>query len=197
MNEPAGDRYPLHWPRIGAAVAVAALAGFLVWLLVIRDGGDNDNDATPGRVVDTAVAPFGPALAGPTELRDAAGQLGHDVYWAGEGVGGDVELTLTGNGRAFVRYLTGNAEPGEDRARYLTVATYKVKNAQAVLEDVAGREGRESFPVPGGGLAVVNQAEPERVYFTPDDAQLQVEVFDPEEGQARALVADRAIVPIG
>ena len=183
-----------NWLRIGAVVAVAAVVGFLVWLLVIRD--DEDSDA-PGRVVATEVGPFGPAIAGPTELRDAAAQVGHDVYWAGEGQDGDVELTLTADGRAFVRYLTGKAKPGAAKADFLTIATYRLDDAEAVLEEVAGREGRESFGLPGGGLAVANSAEPQRVYFTPEGSDLQVEVFHPEAGRARELVESNEIEPIG
>jgi hypothetical protein len=174
---------------------VAAAVGFLVWLLAIRD--DEDEPSGTASVAARGVGPFGPAIAGPAELRDAAGQVGHDVYWAGEGQEGDVELTLTGDGRVFVRYLTGGADPGVKKADFLTIATYEIKDAEAVLEEVAGREGRESFDVPGGGLALVNSAEPERVYLTPGGTDLQVEVFDPEPGRARELVESNQIEPIG
>jgi hypothetical protein len=83
------------------------------------------------------------------------------------------------------------------QAKCLTIATYEIENAEAVLEEVAGREGRESFDPPGGGLAVVNTAEPERVYFTPEGSDLQIEVFHPDPGQAREMVESDAIVPTG
>lgn len=182
------------WPRIGTVIAVAAVVGFLVWLLAIRDDGD---EAESGTVVATEVAPFGPGIAGEEELRDAAGRVGHDVYWAGSEEKGEVELTVTADGRAFVRYLTGDAKPGAGKANFLTVATYEIADAGAVLEEVAGREGRESFPLEGGGLAVVNTAEPDRVYFTPEGSELQVEVFHPDPGKARELVESGQVQPIG
>lgn len=189
--------YGRDWLRIGAVVAAAAVVGFLVWLFVIRDDGGGETSGKPGQVVTTEVQPFGPAIAGASELEDAAAQVGHPVYWATESQAGDIELTLTTDGRTFVRYLTGGVKPGDKNANFLTVATYNVDNAEAALEEVAGRDGRETFEVPGGGLAVANSAEPERVYFTPADSDLQVEVFDPEPGRARELVESGQIAPIG
>lgn len=200
MNAP-GDTPPAYgpqWPRIGAVVAAALLAGFLVWLLVIRDDDDDDGSRRSNpAVVATEVRPYGPALASAGELRAAAGQVGHDVYWAGEDYAGDVELTLSGDGRAFVRYLTGNSEPGVEESKFLTIATYEIEDAAGVLEEVAGREGRESFEPARGGLAVFSDAEPERVYFTPQGSDLQVEVFHPDVGEARELVESGEIEPIG
>src|SRR5687767_5490409 len=189
------DYYEDNWLRIGIVVAVAALAGFLVWMFLIRD--DDDGPDLPGTVVTTEVGPFGPALAGPDELRDAAAQVGHPVYWAGKGENGDLELTLTSDGRTFVRYLTDGAAAGVETADFLTVATYAVANAEAALEEVAAREGRETFVIPSGGVGVADPAEPTRVYFSPAGLDLQVEVFDPEPGRARQLVESGEIEPIG
>lgn len=189
--------YGRDWLRIGAVVAIAAVVGFLVWLFVIRDDEGGDTSGKPGQVVTTEVQPFGPAIAGASEIEDAAAQVSHPLYWATDGQEGEVELTLTTDGRAFVRYLTGGAKPGDKNADFLTVATYNVDNAEAALEEVGGREGRSTFEVPGGGLAVANSAEPERIYFTPAGSDLQVEVFDPEPGRARELVESGQIAPIG
>jgi hypothetical protein len=189
------DYYEYNWRRIGAVIAVAVVIGFLVWLLVIRDD-DGEDSGAPGVVVAVEVQPFGPALGGAGELKDAAAQVGHPVYWAGRDQEGDIEVTLTADGRTFVRYLTGGAAPGDEAADFLTVATYEVENAESALQDVAGREGRESFAVPGGGLAVADAAQPQRVYFTPAGSDLQVEVFDPEPGRAQELVASGQIQPL-
>jgi hypothetical protein len=187
------------WLRIGAVTAVAVILGFSVWLFVVDDDGDGSGSTTtaPGVSVTATVDPFGPAFAGAGELRDAAARLDHPVYWAGRHEDGDLEFTLTSDGRSYVRYLVGGAEPGDDAANFLTVATYGVENAEAALEEVAQRPGRESFEPAGGGLAVVDAADPRRVYFTPAGADLQVEVFDPETGRARDLVASGKIEPLG
>ncbi len=178
-------------------MAAALLVGFLVWLLVIRDDDDDGGQGEKAAVVATEVRPFGPAISDAAELRDAAGQVGHDIYWAGDDYPGEVELTLSGDGRVFVRYLTTTDELAVQKAKFLTIATYEIEDATAVLEGVATREGRESFEPAGGGIGVVNTSEPERVYFTPEDTDLQIEVFHPDPGEARELVESGQIQPIG
>ena len=189
--------YDYNWRRIGAVIAVAVAIGVVVWLLFIRGDDDGSDTGPPGQIVTSDVQPIGPAPASGEDLKAAAAELGHPLYWAGRHEDGDVELTVTADGRAFVRYLTDGAEAGDENANFLTVGTYQVENAEAALTEVAGREGRESFEVPGGGLAVADAAEPTRVYFTPADSDLQIEVFDPEAGRARELVASGDIQPIG
>ena len=189
------DYYEYNWRRIGTVIAVAALIGIVVWFLFIK--GDDDDDASlPGQVVTTEVEAFGPDFAGGGDIKDAIEQVGHPIYWAGKEQDGEIEFTLTADGRAFVRYLTDGAGPGDEQADFLTVGTYAVANAEAALAEVAGREGRESFDVPGGGIAVVDAAQPQRVYFSPTGSDLQIEVFDPEAGRARELVESGQIQPV-
>jgi hypothetical protein len=191
------DYYEYNWPRILTVVAVAALIGVGVWFFLVRDDDDSQNSDLPGVVVPTEVEPFGPDFAGGGDLKDAAVQVGHPIYWAGKEEEGEIEFTLTADGRAFVRYLTDGASPGDEAANFLTVATYQVDNAEAALQEVAGREGREPFEVPGGGIGVSDAAQPQRVYFTPAGSDLQIEVFDPEAGRARTLVESGQIQPAG
>jgi hypothetical protein len=188
------DYYDYNWRRIGTVIAVAVLIGVLVWFFLIK-GDDDEGSDLPGVVVPTEVQPFGPAFAGGGDLKDAGAQVGHPIYWAGKEEDGEIEFTLTADGRAFVRYLTDGAAPGDEQADFLTVGTYAVDNAEAALEDVAGREGRESFDVPGGGIGVVDAAQPQRVYISPAGSDLQIEVFDPEAGRARELVESGQIQP--
>lgn len=178
----------------GAAIAVALVVGFLVWLIFIRTG--DDDTETPVEA-GPQVQAVGPEFASPSDLRAAAAEVGHEIYWAGPDEDGRVELTVTTDGRAFVRYLTGGAEPGRQAADFLTVATYRIGDGFAATSEVAGREGRESFELDGGGLAVLDPADPERVYFAYPDSELQIEVFDPRPGRARELVEANEIVPIG
>src|SRR5829696_656897 len=149
--------YDHDWRRIGAITAVVVVTAFAVWLFIGDD--DGSDGGLPGAVVATETEPFGPAFATGDDVKDAAGELGHPIYWAGRHQDGDLELTVTADGRAFVRYLTGGAGAGDEDADFLTVATYRVENAEAALESVAERPGRESFDVPGGGIAVSDDAE--------------------------------------
>jgi hypothetical protein len=190
------QQYSIQRVRLGAAIAVALAVAFLIWLIFIRNG---DDETTPRGQPAAQVEPFGPEVATRAGLRDAAAELGHEIYWAGPDEPGRVELTVSRNGQAFVRYLTGGAEPGRAGGRpdFLTVATYPLGDAFAATSEVAGREGRESFEVDGGGIAVFSTGNPERVYFAYPDSALQVEVFDPDPGRARDLVEADRIVPIG
>jgi hypothetical protein len=180
--------------RVGGAIALALVAAFLVWLLLIRD--DSEEPAGTSGTEATTVEPFGPAFVGERQLREAAQTVGHPVYWAGPDQDGEPELTVTTDGRVFLRYITGEEGAGVQRADFLTVATYSVANAEEALQEVAGREGRESFELPDGGLAVVDTANPERVYFVPSGSGLQVEVFHPQVGVARELVETNEIEQI-
>ena len=191
------DYYEYNWLRIGIVIVVAAAIGIGVWLLFIKGDDDESSGGPPGQVVATEVQPFGPALASADDLKNAAAQVAHPLYFAGKKEDGDLELTLTADGRAFVRYLTDGAQPGDENAEFLTVGTYQVDNAEAALQDVGSREGRESFQAADGGLAVADAADPTRVYFNPAGSDLQVEVFDPEVGRARELVESGQIQPIG
>ena len=190
------DYYEYNWRRIVTVIAVALLIGIVVWFLFIKGDDDDGESDLPGQVVATEVAPFGPDFAGGGDIKDAIEQVGHPIYWAGKDQDGEIEFTLTTDGRAFVRYLTDGASPGDEEANFLTVSTYAVDNAEAALEEVAGREGRESFEVPGGGIAVVDAAQPQRVYFSPAGSDLQIEVYDPEAGRARELVESGQIQPV-
>jgi hypothetical protein len=188
------QQYSIHRVRLGAVIAVALAVAFLVWLIFIR--GDDNDTAPPGDVA-TQVQPFGPAIANRGNLRDAADQVGHEIYWAGPDEPGRVELTLSADGRAFVRYLTGGAEPGRQAADFLTIATYNIGDGFAATSEVAGREGNESFEIDDGGIAVFAADRPERVYFAYPGSELQVEVYDPQPERARELVEANEIVPVG
>jgi hypothetical protein len=190
MNDDSG--YSMRRFGPGAAIAIALVVGFLVWLIFIR-GGEDDPE-TPVDAVPQVEA-VGPEFASRSDLREAAAAVGHEIYWAGPHEDGRPELTVTTDGRVFVRYLTGDAEPGRQAANYLTVATYRIGDAFAATSEVAGREGRESFEVDGGGIAVFSDEQ--RVYFAYPDSALQVEVFDPDPWRARDLVEANRIVPIG
>src|SRR5215211_732283 len=105
--------------RIGAVIAVAAAAAFLVWLLVLRDDDSGSVNVKAGS---------GPVIASEEDLVALSDKLGQPVYWAGEQVDTRTALTETEDGRVYVRYLTGDAELGDPQPGYLTVGTYPFKN---------------------------------------------------------------------
>lgn len=176
-----------HWPRIGAVIAVALLAGFLVWLLVIRD----DDEAPDG--AERAQAPVATSEAGLSKL---AGEVGHPIYWAGPIEGSQLEVKSNRQGEIFLRYLTGDAEIGDSREDYLTVGTYPFPDAMGTLENLAQEEGAITNSTPDGGFILTNKDNPTSVYIAYPDDDLQIEVYDPDPVRAFELASSGEIVAI-
>ena len=148
--------------RIGAVVAVALAAAFVVWLIV-RGTDDSSSSSTTGQTTTTAAA-AAPVAASPATLRALADDVGHPVYWVGPRQNRTYELTRTSNGRIFIRYLPPDAEVGNRSADYTIVGTYPVENALEVLQRLSTQPGEKSALAPGGGLAVYSASSPRNVY---------------------------------
>ncbi|MFL5893108.1 MAG: hypothetical protein ACJ75I_10250 [Solirubrobacterales bacterium] len=179
------DGYELRSVRIGAVIAIAALAAFLVWFFAIRDTGDNDsaeNEATPVAVTQA-------------EISDLAQKDDQPIYWAGNQPGTtDLELTQTRDGNVYLRYLTDDASIGTPKPSYLTVGTYPFGDAVHAVKTIAKEPGAKTFNVPNGGFAVQNTSSPTSVYVAyPDDRRFEIEVYDPDPATALDLVKSGVI----
>ncbi len=170
---------------IGSGVALALLVGLGSWLLS-RAGSD---ETTSER------APASAASVG--RLNEFAGTVGHPVYWAGAQPKFVYELSKTGDGRVYIRYLPPNAEVGDRTPNYLTVGTYPQRNAFATLRATAAKQRARTIRLPGGGLAFQDTNRPSSVYLAYPGSDYQVEVYAPSPGTARALVAAGRIKPVG
>jgi hypothetical protein len=154
------------------------------WLL-LRDDGDDSAAAGSPRVASAA------------QLRDLSASVGHDVYWAGSPAAGtELELTHQADGRIYVRYLTGDAQAGDARARFTTVGTYPVPAALAALRKQARQPTAVTRTLPGGGLAYLDADRPTSVYLAWPGSDYEVEVFDPSPKRALDLVLAGAIAPV-
>jgi len=170
--------------RLGAVIAVAVAVGFGAWLLV-RDGDDSSPERA--KPVATTVA----------DLRVLDEQSGHPVYWVGPQPGTKYEVTRTGNGNVYIRYLSDDAAIGDERPNYLTVGSYPFKGAYATLRQSARQKGTKSGTLPNGGIYIVSRERPNSVYAAYRGTDLQIEVFSPSASQARQLVASGKIRPVG
>lgn len=101
--------------------------------------------------------------------------------------GTKLELTTTGSGKVYVRYLSPSASDGDPRPAFLTVGTYPFDRAYHTTRAVAKRRGTSSARALGGGLAVWNAARPTSVYVAFPGSDRLVEVFDPDPRRARDL----------
>jgi len=188
------DRYQLRGVRIGAVIAIAAVAAFLVWFFAIRDTGDDSNGGGTGRSTNLV----GPVAASQSDVSDLAKKDDQPIYWAGDQPGTtDLELTQTADGNVYVRYLTGNAAIGTPKPSYLTVGTYPFDNAIHALDTIAKQPGAKTFQVPNNGLAVQNSTSPTSVYVAyPDEKGFEIEVYDPDPATALDLVQSGDIEPV-
>lgn len=171
--------------RIGALVAVGLAAALVVWLVVGRSG---DDSSTSG------AAEVEPTLMSSAELADLAGSTSTPVYWAGPRGGTRYEVTRTGTGTLYLRYLPPALQPGAVEPA-LTVVTYPLENALARTRAGAG-ERSSRIQLPGGGLAVVDPSRPTNVHFAYPEQAVQVEVYSPTPGLARRLVVSGAVRPL-
>jgi hypothetical protein len=166
-------------------VGIAVVAGLLVWLLLIRDGGGS-----------APAAGAGPTGASEADLAALADELGHPVYWAGPQDGAELEVTRTGQGEVYVRYLTDDAAPGDPGAGFLSTGTYPFPDATAALEERAEEKGALTNETPDGGLVVTNEDSATSVYIAYPDEDLQIEVYDPDPERAFELATSGDVVPV-
>jgi hypothetical protein len=136
-----------------------------------------------------------PQALTPKQLHSLASSAG-PIYWAGPRSGKVYEVTRTGEGRVYVRYLLRAADVGSPRPDSLTVATYPEKNAFGDIQAASRRAGAVTIQLARGGLAVYDQARPTSVYLAYPGAKEQVEVFDPSPSRARLLVKAGQIQPV-
>jgi hypothetical protein len=188
------DRYQLRGVRIGAVIAVAAVAAFLVWYFAIRDtGSDNGGGST-----NAAKNVVGPEAATQPDISDLASKNGQPIYWAGDQPNtSDIELTQTADDNVYVRYLTGNASIGTPKPSYLTIGTYPFQNALHAVDVISKEPGAKTFSVANSGTAVQNSSSPTSVYVAyPDEKGYEIEVYDPDPAKALALVKSGDIQPV-
>ena len=171
---------------IGGAVALALLSALVVWWLLVRDR----DDGVPG-------APVGqPVEMSESELLDFGRAQALPVYWAGARNNTRYEVTRTAGGRIYLRYLTGDARPGDPRPRFLTIGTYPQQNAYAVVGAAGRRRGYTARTTQSGALIVHSRRRDTNVYFTFPNAGFQVEVYDPNPRRALSMVRRGQIVQL-
>lgn len=178
--------YEFRGAVIAAVVASIAVAGFLVWLLAIRD------DETTTSVNADAV----PVEASEADLAALAEKVGHPIYWIGAQQDTAIELTRLSDDQVYVRYLDDGAAIGDPRPAFLSVGTYPVSDAYETLEAVAELEGSIAEELDDGALAVQSENAPSSVYLTHPGEDLQIEVFDPSPKRALRTATSGEIRPV-
>jgi hypothetical protein len=176
--------------RPSAVIAIALAAGLLVWLLFIK--GDDDSTTTSDQTTPAAqeikVVPESGLLA-------AMKGVGYPVYWAGPRVGVEYEVSRPEVGRTYVRYLPKGEEAGSEQ-QFLTVGSYEQADAVAAIRKLGQKSGTILIEVAGGGAAYAEGPQATSAYLAFPGVDTQVEVFDPQGGEALRLIRSGAIVPV-
>jgi hypothetical protein len=189
------EGYQLRGVRVGAVIAVAAVAAFLIWYFAIRDsdGGDGTSNqpttATGQRVI-------GPVEESTNGLESLSKKLDQTIYWAGSQPNTKLEFTRNGLGQAYVRYLPPDIPIGDRNKGYLTIATFPFKNAYDALQTVAKKPGAIVKNAPDNGLVVTNEDSPIHVYVAYPGEDFQIEVYDPDPARALDVATSGDVQPV-
>jgi len=168
-------------------VGVAVLAGVLAWFVTSenRDGGNPILGTASGE----------PKMLESGEMEEVTDEIGHSVFWAGERAGTKIEIRHDGSGNTHVRYLTGDAEPGDPAQTYLDIGTYPFDGARKATARLASQQGLERVTV-GEGVGFFDPRRPTSVFLTfPDRPDYQVEVYHPDGDGALEVALSGDIVP--
>lgn len=175
--------------RISAVVAVALAAALLVWLLLIKgDDSGSDPETSQSAAESTQVV-------SESELLGAMKGAGYAVYWAGPRTGVEYEVSRPEEGRTFVRYLP-EGEEAESERPFLTVGSYREPDALTSIRKLGQKPGAVLVEVAGGGAAYAGGTDATNAYLAFPGVDTQIEVFDPQAGEALRLIRSGAIVPV-
>jgi hypothetical protein len=163
-------------------LSVALVAAVVLWL--VHD--DDSSSATAEPEIVTA-----------KQFPELTAEQGKPVYWLGERPGAKYELTESSSGRVYIRYLTGDAEAGDERTDFLTVATYPEEDGIAALRRAAReQDGAELGRTNDGAVLLVDPTSPNNAHLAYPGANLQIEVYSPVPGQALRLASRGAVQPV-
>jgi hypothetical protein len=184
--------------RVGAVLAVAAAAGLGAWAFIANRGSESPTGAagTTAPVVaatTTTARPIAPVGLSAQGLRTLTASISQPIYWVGPKPGYLYELTRTGNGKIFVRYLPPGTPVGTKKATYLIVATYPFRGALKALEDLTART---RLTIPGGGIAIVDKSHPQSVHLAFPGVDNQIEVYDPSPARSLSIARSGTVRPV-
>jgi len=170
----------------------------LVVAMLLAAGLASGGAYAAGRLTEGAAvpAPGTPAVMAASDITKVARTVGHDVYGVPAPAGTHLEVTRGSHGEVWVRYLTAGAQPGDKRATFLTVGTYRRADAYAAAQKAAAGGDQRSTELPGGGIMLWSLERPTSVYVARPGTDLLIEVYSPDAEQAKALARSGAVTPL-
>jgi hypothetical protein len=167
--------------RVATVVAVLALSGLVSWLAIAPGGGSKPS-----------VRPLNVSAAG---LKTLENLLRQPIYWLGDRAGTKYEFTQTPDRRVYVRYLPTGVKVGA-KSPYLTVGTYPVADAFALTRKASLVQGNLRIRMGGGAVAFAADQAAKSAYVAFPGVPYQIEVYDPEPGEAIRLVTSGALTRV-
>ncbi len=176
-------------PRVIAVIGIALLAGLTVWF-VTGCNRDDTGSVTPDALsADARIVP-------PDEIPSIPDDVGHAVFWAGERPDTDVEMSDDPAGNVHLRYLDEGTEAGTAAQTFLDIGTYPFEGAYQTTRSLASQKSLTQVKL-GDGVGFYDSKRPYSVILAfPDEPNLQVEVYHPEEDGALEVVRSGDIVPV-
>jgi hypothetical protein len=164
------------------AVLVVALTGALA-LAAFHDGQDSGSE-------EPSAASGEPRFVSPARLSALAAKAAAPIYWLGERPGSKLELTGPAADATYIRYLGGDAQAGDPRDDFVTVATYAAANGVEEIRQAAGERPRASLERLDGGAVLMSDPEaPKSAYLAFPGEPVQIEIYSPVAGAARQLAS--------
>lgn len=172
---------------LGFILAVAA-ALYLVNNNPLTDQGSKATpSASASFPASITVASFGPAIVTKEELLDQSKAFGFPVYWNDVMPDTQIELTVTADGKFYVRYLPTGVEAGS-KDKFLTIATMYDPNAYATLQGLTAQAGARWSTYAGGALAAAASETDPNIYFAYQGYPLLIDVYSPDPAFGWKLV---------
>jgi hypothetical protein len=171
---------------------LVVLAGAAVIAWTVAAGQDGDRSPTAH---DRAL-PLKWELVSPDGLQGLAAAAGHPIYWAGALPGRKLQMTLTGDGSVFIRYLPRAVAAADRTPKYLSIGSAPGPQAWAATKSLARVSGAIVRRLPHGGIAVTQRNRPQTVAFAYPGSAVQGQIFDVVPLRALRLVAQGSVRPV-
>jgi hypothetical protein len=170
-------------------VGIALITGISVWFMTGCNRDDKGVAVTTGTLSDARILTD-------EELATLPDQAGHEVFWAGEREGTELEFSDDPSGNVHLRYLTDGNEAGTEAQTFLDIGTYPFAGAYETTKQLSQQKSLTKVPV-SGGVGFYDKDRPYSVILAfSSEPDLQVEVYHPEKNGALEVVRGGDIVPV-
>lgn len=170
-----------EWGIAGIAAAIV----LVLTLVLLKILGVNVGTSLSGQSFTQITS--GTVALTEQELRDATKQLGVPVYWVGPQERALYTLDSRVNGQVFVRYLPDGNGAEDTQPNYRVIATYTMKDAYKSTQDAGTLDGGLGFTNSDGAAVYYSKSTPTNVYVAFPSKDVQIEIYDPNSGQALQL----------